>query len=76
MCGLNWKSITIKPVFHGACFGAVSAPTLYAPYGAYLFVYLNSVSVKLILGFQLGPTINPLKTCHAYEINPFVSTLS
>ena len=25
-------SSTIKPVFHGACFGAVSAPTLYAPY--------------------------------------------
>ena len=23
---------TLKPVFHGACFGAVSAPTLYAPY--------------------------------------------
>ena len=22
----------VKPVFHGACFGAVSAPTLYAPY--------------------------------------------
>ena len=22
----------VKPVFHGSCFGAVSAPTLYAPY--------------------------------------------
>ena len=22
----------VKPVFHGACFGAVSASTLYAPY--------------------------------------------
>ena len=21
----------VKPIFHGACFGAVSAPTLYAP---------------------------------------------
>ena len=24
--------VTVKPVFHGACFEAVSAPTLYAPY--------------------------------------------
>ena len=24
--------LMLKPVFHGACFGAVSAPTLYAPY--------------------------------------------
>ena len=26
------RNYDFKPVFHGACFGAVSAPTLYAPY--------------------------------------------
>ena len=28
----RWASNLSASVFHGACFGAVSAPTLYAPY--------------------------------------------
>ena len=26
------RPVSLKPVFHGACFEAVSAPTLYTPY--------------------------------------------
>ena len=40
---------TLKPVFHGACFGAVSAQTLYAPYPRPVFRALSPLSMERVL---------------------------
>ena len=41
---------SIKPVFHGECFGAVSAPTLYAPYPRRVRPLHNTLHGKRALG--------------------------
>ena len=38
-CRSQRMNVILKPVFHGACFGVVSAPTLYAPYPRRVWPY-------------------------------------
>ena len=54
------RSRSLEPVFHGACFGAVSAPTLYAPYPRRVKRSMeNGLNVKQMTNTDLFTAANP-----------------